>query len=204
MACTWEGDAGVGEFVLLLLLSRRRCRRRLTGNAGGWCGLLLCTVEMSECDRNDSLTPKVSSLMFLYRIWLCTNQWGDTGWVGLRGYECFFSLCNKGKVASLSLFFCHHSGVLLTDKVLLVEMNMHWAVTVSTWASGQSGPLYPWRIWPPWLDTAYSSSYAILNIEVYNIGYILLHFWNSRWVAWIRRCLQDIAKKVLGCKRPKH
>lgn len=106
-----------------------------------------------------------------------------------------FFLCNKGKVASLSLFFCHHSGVLLTVKVLLVEMNMHWAVTVSTWPSGQSGPLYLWRIWPPLLDIAYSSSYAILNIEVYNIGYIFFHFWNSRWVAWIRRCLQDIAKK---------
>lgn len=138
MACTWEGAVGVGEFVLLLN-PRCCCCCCLAGDAGSWCGLLLCTVKMSECNRNDSLTPKVSSLMFLHCIWLCTSQSGDTGWAGLRGCERFLRVNGK------FLQKCHHSGVWLTVKVSLVEMNAHLPVTVSMWLSGQIWPLCLWE-----------------------------------------------------------
>lgn len=98
--------------------------------------------------------------------------------VKLQVWACFF-------VTTLEFYWQSRYCLLKWICIGLLLCQRDLQVKVDHCIFGESGLL----------DIAYSSSYAILNIEVYNIGYIFFHFWNSRWVAWIRRCLQDIAKK---------
>lgn len=209
MACTWEGDAGVGEFVTLLLLNRRCCcrrRHRVTREVGVAC----CFVLLKWVSATVMTHSHQKCLLWCF----CTvSGSAPTTEATEAGWDCVvvkvFFLCDKGRVASLSLFFLSPLWSF-TDRQGIACWNEYalgcYSVNVtfrSKWTIVSLENLATMTWYCVFLFLCYFEHVKLVK-QVYNIGYILLHFWNSRWVTWIRRCLQVIAKKVLGCKRPKH